>query len=176
LQFSLPKDKDIGTFLSNLFEPYLNLSFLPSKIQEAQQQSPVMLPIPSTAKNFYVYLENLDAPNQDFELKQMVHSTGDPELFLEVALKEVIAGKASTNDLSRRHPNLLMVNFLLGKDWQMARSLRSIPRPELGETLDGVLFCACGIDRIPTFQSSFIYLPDESHPIQFFLKKSDDIQ
>ena len=176
LQFSLPKDKDIGTFLSDLFEPYLHQSFLPSKLQEAQQQSPVMLPIPSTAKNFYAYLEDLDAPNQDFELKQMVHSTGNPELFLEVALKEAIAGKASANNLLRRHPNLLMVNFLLGKDWQMARSLRSIPRPELGETLDGVLFCACGIDRIPTFQSSFIYIPDESHPIQSFLKKSDDIQ
>lgn len=176
LQFYLPKDKEIGTFLSELFEPYLDPSFLPRKIQEAQQQSPIMLPIPSTAKNFYAYLENLDAPNQDVELKQMVCSTGDPELFLKVALQEIINGKASANDLPRSHPNLLMVNFLLGKDWQMAKALRPVPKPELGETLDGVLFCACGIDRIPTFQSSFVYLLDESHPIKFFLKKSDDNQ
>ena len=170
LQFCLPKDMDIGTFLSDLFEPYLTPPFLHSKIQEVQQKSPVMLPIPSTAKNFYAYLENLDAPNQDIELEQILCSAGDPDLFLEVAIKEIINGKASANNLPQSHPNLLMVNFLLGKDWQIAKTLRPIPKRELGKTLDGVLFYACGIDRIPTFQSSYVYHLDESHPIQNFLK------
>jgi hypothetical protein len=175
LQFSLPKGKVLGTFLSALFEPYLDPSFLPGKTHEAQRQSPVMLPIPSTATNFYAYLENLDAPHQNTDLNQMLHTAGDPEAFLEIALKEIIDGKRKANDLSRNHPNLLMVNFLPGRDWQMARSLRPVPKPELGETLDGVLFCVCGIDRIPTFQSSFVHLR-ESHPMECLLEKSDDIE
>jgi hypothetical protein len=171
IQFYLPKDKEIGTFLDDLFKPYLDPSFLPSKINEAQQQSPVMLPIPKGAKNFYVYLENLDAPNQDFELKQMLSIAGDPEWFLKTALKEIIGNKALANNLLQNHPNLLMVNFLLGNDWQMAKALRSMQKPDLGKTFDGVLLTACGIDRIPTFQSSIKYY-EPGHPLELLLETS----
>lgn len=95
--------------------------------------------------------------------------TGNPELFLEIALKEVIGNKASANNLRQNRPNLLMANFLLGKDWQLAAALRSIPKPELGEIFDGIFLTACGIDKLPTFHYSSIYLQDETHPLKRFL-------
>lgn len=176
LKFSLPKNNEIEAFLDNLFEPYLDPSFLPSKLGEVQQQTPLALPIPPGAQNFYVYLENQEAVEHNIELKKILTSAGDPTSFLKIALKEILGNKASANELLQNHPNMLMVNFLLGNDWQLARALRSMPKPDLGITFDGVLLTACGIDRIPTVQSSFKYLPDESHPMQSFLKKSDDIQ
>jgi hypothetical protein len=174
LQFSLPKNNEIEAFLDELFEPYLDPSFLPGKIEEVQLQSPLLLPTPPTAKNLYAYLENYKAPKQDFELKQRLWATGDPESFLQKAVSEVIHNKASANELARNRPNLLMVNFLLGTDWQLARALRPLQKPELGETLDGILLAACGIDDTPAFKNSFIYLRDNSHPIEHFVKGTDN--
>jgi hypothetical protein len=170
LQFSLPKNNEVDAFLDELFQPYLNSSFLPGKIHEAQFQSPVMLPVPSTAKNFYVYLENYHATNQDLDLKQKLFGTGDPESYMQTALKEIIHNKESANGLTRNRPNMLMVNFLLGNDWQIATALRPMQKPKLGETLDGILLTACGIDKIPTLQNSFVYLRDNNHPMARFVK------
>lgn len=171
MQFSLPKNNEIETFLDDLFKPYLDPSFLHSKLKEVQHQTPVMLPIPSRAKNFYVYLENQNAADHNFELEQNLTTTGDPESFLKIALKEIIGNKVPANELLQNRPNLLMVNLLLGKDWQLATALRPMQKPDLGETFDGVLLTTCGIDRIPTFQSSFIY-NEPGHPIELLLETS----
>lgn len=172
LQFSLPKNDKIGAFLDSLFEPYLDAAFLEHKLKVTQQLSPITLPIPLGSQNFYVYLDNSDAVNHDLELRQILHSAGDPGSFLKLALKEIIGNKASANKLLQSRPNLLMVNFLLGNDWQLARSLRPIPELDLGETFDGVFLTACGIDRVPAFQNSFISCKPE-HPIKL-LKGSHD--
>jgi hypothetical protein len=165
LQFSLPKDNKIGSFLDGLFEPYLDPTFLPSKLSEAQQRAPLALPLPQGSQNFYVYLDNRGAADHNFKLQQILTSAGDPETFLGLALKEILGNKASANKLPQNRPNLLMVNFLLGNDWQLARSLRSMPEINLGETFDGVFLTACGIDRVPTFQNSFVgYKP--GHPME----------
>jgi len=84
---------------------------------------------------------------------------------MEDVVKDIIGKKASANNLDNYRPNLLMVNFLLGPEWQTAKSLGRKPTVELGKTLDGVLFTACGIDEIPTWRDSFVYTPDENHPI-----------
>ena len=173
LKFSLPKNNEIEVFLDNLFEPYLNPSFLPNKLRDVQQTDPLELPIPSGAKNFYVYLENQDAVDYNFELNQILTSAGDPTSFLKIALKEILSNKTSANELLQKHPNLLMVNFLLGNDWQLAKALRPMPKPDLGITFDGVLLTACGIDRVPTFQSSFIEYR-LGHPIELLLGRSDN--
>jgi len=170
LKFSLPKNKEIGKFLDDLFKPYLDPSFLPRKLREVQQHTPLALPVPSEAKNFHVYLENQETANYNFELIRILSSAGDPAAFLKIALTEILGNKASSNELPHSHPNLLMVNFLLGDDWQLARALRPIPKPDLGETFDGILLAACGIDKIPLFQSSFIeYKP--GHPMEFLLER-----
>lgn len=168
LQFSLPKNNEIEAFLDDLFKPYLDPAFLHYKLIEAQQQTPLALPIPSGAKNFYVYLENQNAVDYNFELRQILTSAGDPESFLKIAFQEVLGNKVSANELLQNRPNLLMVNFLLGKDWQLATALRPMPELDLGETFDGVFLTACGIDRIPAFQNSFIR-SKPGHPIEFLL-------
>lgn len=171
LKFSLPKNNNIEAFLDVLFNPYLDPSFLHDKITETQHKSPVMLPIPPGAVNFYIYLENQDAANKNFELEKELFTAGNPESFLEIALREIINNKTYANNLPKNRPNLLMVNFMLGKDWQLAATLRTIQKPCLGKTLDGIFISTCGIDRIPMIQDLFVYFPDISHPLARFLKK-----
>lgn len=91
LLFSLPKDKDIESFLDGLFKPYLNPKFLPQKLKESEKLSPLALPVPSCVKNLYVYLENPDADNYNHKLGQTLTSAGEPKDFLEVALKELLS-------------------------------------------------------------------------------------
>jgi hypothetical protein len=172
LQFSLPKDDKIETFLDELFEPYLDPIFLSSKLREAQQQAPLALPVPQGSQNFYVYLDNGEAVNTNFELLRVLTSSGDPASFLELALKEILGNKTSANKLFENRPNLLMVNFLLGKDWQLARLLRPIPEIDLGETFDGVFLTACGIDHVPSFQNSVISYKS-GHPIESLVDNHD---
>jgi hypothetical protein len=173
LQFSLPKDDKIEAFLDGLFVPYLDPTFLPSKLREAQQHAPLVLPIPPGSQNFYVYLDNRDAVDHNFELRQILTSAGDPVSFLKLALKEIFGNKASSNKLLQNRPNLLMVNFLLGKDWQLARALRPMPELNLGETFDAVLLTACGINRVPTFQNSFVGCKP-GHPIELIKDNYDN--
>jgi hypothetical protein len=174
LIFSLPKNNDIGSFLDELFSPYLELSFLPSKMIEVQNQSPILLPVPSTAKNFYVYLENMGAPNQDWDIKKKLFLSGDPKNFLRIMIEERSKAKNEENALCQNHPNLLMVNFLLGRDWQSGIDINLIQKPDLGGSLDGIFMTACGINELPTFQNSLIYLRDDKHPIELFKKKFEN--
>jgi hypothetical protein len=171
LKFSLPKNSKIESFLDNLFGPYLDPAFLPRQLKEVQRRSPLELPIPTGAQNFYVYLEDQDAIDQNFELRQILTSAGDPAAFLKLALDETLGNKASSNMLLQNRPNMLMVNFLLGSDWQLARSLRSMPKAEFGDTYDGIFLTACGIDVMPSFQSSCLdYKP--GHPIETLTGRS----
>ena len=173
IQFSLPKNHEIEVFLDELFRPYLGPLYLQGRFIELKRRTPIFLPIPSDIKNYYVYLENPDASDHIYELEGMLTSSGDPALFVKTACKEILANKASANNLKQMHPNLLMVNFLLGRDWQLASSLRNIPVPKLGETIDGALFTACGIDQIPSIENSFISFKPR-HPLGDIIKKSHD--
>jgi hypothetical protein len=175
LKFSLPKNNEIGTFLDDLFSPYLDPSFLSRKIEEAQHHSPIILPVPSTAENFYVYLENQNAPDQDYPLLLTLSNAGDPAAYLEDALNKSIKNKAKGNHLRENRPNLLMINLLLGNDWQLAKALRPMPKPKFGEPFDGVLFTACSIDSIPTLQNSYIYPRDNSNPMKYLMKELDNL-
>ena len=171
IQFSLPKNHEIENFLDDLFKPYLDPLFLQRKFIELKRQTPIILHVPSKIKNYFVYLENLNATDHIYEMEGMLTSSGDPELFLKTAHNEIFSNKASANNLEQMRPNLLMVNFLLGRDWQLASSLRNIPEPNLGETIDGVLFTACSIDQIPSIENSFIRFKP-GHPLGYITKKS----
>ncbi|NPV75463.1 MAG: hypothetical protein HPY59_03715 [Anaerolineae bacterium] len=170
MQFSLPKNKNIEGFLDDLFEPYLDPTFLPGKLKELEELSPLVLPVPSEdTRNFYVYLENHDAVNHNAELEQILTSAGDPTVFWDLSLKEILSNKKSKNRLGQHQPNLLMVNFLLGTDWQLARKLIPIPELNLCEPFGGILFTACGIDRLPAFQNSYIAYK-KGHPIESLIE------
>lgn len=160
LKFSLP-NIDIAGFLDQLLQPLLDPDFLRLKSTEAKLQSPVLLPVPTEAQNLYLYMEDVAA--KSLSPHQPWATAGDPEAFLQVALREVIEGKAAQNNLANSRPNLLAVSYLLSRDFQLATALRPLPAVHIGPALDGVLITACGIDQLPSIDSSFIHLTAD-HP------------
>lgn len=167
--YSLPKNKEIENFLDDLFKPYLDPSFLTNKMEEVQRKSPLLLNELPEINNFYVYLENDKIDENNYDLANKLYMTGDPEEYLKVAFNEILNNKADSNSLSTSRPNLLMVNFLLGDDWQIARSLRVPPEPNLCDKFDGVLFTACGIDCLPTLKDSISNIRN-GHPLEPLIK------
>ena len=172
LLFSLPKNSEIENFLDNLFKPYLDPTFLPGKLIDAHQQTPLALPVPSGSENFYVYLEDSGAVKHNYGLEEILGSAGDSESFLELALQEALHSKASANRLDEHHPNFLMVNYLLGSDWQIARALKREHAPALTEPFDGFMLCACGIDSLPSFQNCILRCTPD-HPIQSLVSSNE---
>jgi len=173
MKFSLLKNNpnDVKNFLHTLFNPYLDPSFLTNRLGELQKITPILLPVDSALEieNFHVYLDNPEIPTKDDDLLQNMSITGDPLCYLHTVLKETIgenSAKSGSNNLNKCHPNLVMVNFLLGIDYQLTKMLRELPEPEIAKTLDGVIFAVCGIDRMLTFDSSDIYIKMENHPIK----------
>jgi len=169
MKFSLPKNNDeVRIFLEELFSPFLDRSYLIAKIDEAKLHSPIILNSSSGEYNFYVYLENPDAPNLNLAQNQKLSSTGEPCNYLKTAISEGINNKVSTNanNLLNFHPNLLMINYLLGVDWQLAKSLRSFPKYDLDKDLDGIFMTACGIDKLPDINNSIISFQNNNHPLR----------
>jgi len=78
------------------------------------------------------------------------NQAGDPKLYAERVLKEAVDNKKGSNDLSKRRPNLLAVNFLLN-DWQLAEMLpkrvKSLTLPEIEPNIDAVAVSSLGIDK-----------------------------
>jgi hypothetical protein len=166
--FSLPKDKNLEPFLDELFKPFLDDMFLEEKLQESQEISLVNLPVPKGTRNLYVFIENRGAKN--FSPDQPWAATGPAEGFLDVALREILDNKRSSNELKLHRPNLLAVNLLLGLDFQLANAVRgNIPNPNLGPGFDGVFLTACGIDKTPSFDG-YIHFYD-THPVKELLTK-----
>lgn len=170
IPFSLPKNSRTEPFLNEIFSHYLDPLFLENKIKEAEKEYPVLLPVPEKdTKNLYVYIEDSD-PNH-YIPGISPSSCGDPEEHIKIAIKEALDNKRNSNKLKDYHPNILAVNFLLGKDFQTAFSRQislggSIPSPNLGTTFDGVFFAACGINEVPSRERIFLQIkPDKDHPI-----------
>jgi hypothetical protein len=166
--FSLPKNTNVESFLNQLFSPFLSPSFLKEKLEEAQKASPIILPTPKDVENFYVFIENQDAP--EYTSYRPWITTGPPELYLTQVAKEALESKRFSNDLKSHRPNLLAINLLLGKDFQTAISLgRDIPQPDLGSEYDAVLMAACGIDEVPSLKSAKRIDFYDTHPIKHLL-------
>lgn len=166
--FSLPKEWAIESLLDELFKLLLDNIYLEEKINKAQSTSPVILPTPKGLDNFYLFIENSNA--RDFSVDQPWVGTGAPEEFLSVAVREILNNKRNSNNLKLHRPNLLAVNFLLGTDYQLAKALRNIPTPDLGEEFDAVFLTTCGIDEIPSLNNGVIHFFN-NHPIKDYFNK-----
>jgi hypothetical protein len=165
--FSLPKGQSIDSFLDKLFRPLLDETYLEEKIREVEKISPVILSTPKDIKNLYVFIESDTA--KEFNPDQPWTSTGQPEGFLDIVVKEVLDNKRTSNELKLHRPNLLAVNLLLGVDFQLARALDStIADPRLGTEYDALLLTTCGIDKIPLLNGFLQF--DDTHPIKSYLK------
>jgi hypothetical protein len=169
IQFGLPNDAaSLEIFLNELFTPYLDSAFLQSKLNEAQFEYPILLPIPNGADNFYVYVEGSDA--NKYVPGRIPSATGDPEVYLEHVMEEALNNKRNSNRIADHRPNLLGINYLLDQGFQMALNRQrdlglTMPTPEFGTTFDMVLFVACGIDEIPLVHNYLLATrPGQEHP------------
>jgi hypothetical protein len=168
MKYSLPKNQNVEGFLDELFEQFIDQSYLEAKLKEAEKFSPLVLPVPKDANNFYVFIENQNA--EDFNPNQPWASTGEPEDFLEVVTKEILFNKKTSNQLITHRPNLLAANLLLGRDFQLALAInRSVPNFDLGSEYDAVMLAACGIDETPKLKEAKMLRYYESHPINYLL-------
>jgi hypothetical protein len=154
-QFTLPhKQSELDSFLNDLFTPLLNEEYLENKLLEAQKISPLELPIPKEATNLFTTIED-DNP-LSINYMQPWTQVGDPEKYLEDAITKVLSSKARENNLGEYHPNILVINFLLGEDFQLSRSIRAIPPITLRKPIDSILMASCGIDKIPISGNIYI--------------------
>jgi hypothetical protein len=163
-RFRLPNNA-IEPYLDDLFKPLLNETFLQEMIKKAEGISPVKLHTPKSGENLFVFIENLDAENRDFD--QPWNTTGIPENFLHDVVQDVLDKKRKSNKIKSNRPNILAVNLLLG-DFQTGVALRKLPKPNLGKEFDAVFLTACGIDEIPSLKKGLLQFYN-NHPIKEIL-------
>lgn len=168
-KFSLPKNNLIDLFLDELLEPVMDPIYLKEKIMESYNISPIVLSNSKEIENIHIFIENPHRAENNFDQPWM--GTGLPEGFLDTAVREALNNKRKSNELKVHRPNLLLVNFLLGTDYQLGKALRNIPSPNLGEEFDAVVLTECGIDEIPSLDKRDVYFNgfDNNHPIKGFL-------
>jgi hypothetical protein len=123
-------------------------------IKKAKKISPIKLHTPKSGENLFVFIENLDA--KDFDFNQPWRATGAPERFLHDVVQGVLDKKRNSNKMKTNRPNVLAINLLLG-DFQTGVSLRKLPTPNLGKEFDAVFLTACGIDKVPSLKKGSLY-------------------
>lgn len=174
LKFSLPNSgQKLECFLNDIFRPYLDKAFLKQKEQEAEKKYPVLLPVPEEVNNFYIYLEGNDPNN--FTPGILPMGAGDPNAYLNQMVRESLENKINSNKLNEKHPNILTINFLIGKDLQNIFK-HNICMPgfkipdKYFQVFDCVVFEACGIDKIPNMNISFAPEKDTNPVIRDILR------
>jgi hypothetical protein len=167
IKFSLQK-LNLNSFFDELFKPFLDSTFLSKISVDASQRSPLIIPSPEGTDNFYVFLD--EHKSRERNLNQPWTAMGEPEQFINRALREVIDTKASQNNIKSYHPNLLAINYLLGVDFQLALALRSTSIREviINPEIDALFICACGIDELPSVKKSMMSI-EPTHPAKALL-------
>jgi hypothetical protein len=171
-KLSLPqKNSDINNLFDTIFTSFLNLDFLSSKLEQAENRYPVVLFSDPQIDNFIIYLEGDNSKNYDPSVLMVMDTTGCPEEYLNVAIPESMRNKPK--QIQYCHPNLVAVNFLLSLDFQTASAIRKVnwgfPESQSSEfnKVDALLLAACGIDKeLELSQCKFIFKPEVIHPLK----------
>ena len=145
LPFSLPCDRDRERFLHEVLSPFLDPAYLQEAKARAEQEYPQVLYMHQDS-SLCVYV---DGKNDNAYTPGIVpNECGNPESYLETALREAVSAKRNANDLKNHHPNLVAVNYSLSGDYQLAKSLRGSPAiPENEPHIDVLAVSAVGIDE-----------------------------
>lgn len=176
LPFSLPKNRDTAGFLDELFRPFLKPRFVDQEIQAADQCWPRLIPVPSGAENFFIYIEG---PSDAYQPGVLPNSTGDPSSYLQDCISKAIGNKEDANKLAMNRPNLLAINYLLSDEFFTAEERRKelnegLPALDLGSNLDAVLYSSAGVDK-PLSQVN-IYTRSETHPVVAWARRNGLIE
>ena len=170
LQYSIPTGAARVEFLEGLISPLLDTHTIRELESAAQRKYPVPVPVPPGGTGGFIFMDGDDLDAYDPAVGAPLGAAGDPDYYLEIAIKEVLGAKKNSNEMAGSRPNLLAANLALSADFQVATSLRSWPvlRPtDFMATYDSVLLAVCGIDEILEPPRYRVYLnpnDDPSHP------------
>lgn len=147
MPFGLPQNSDRSLFLDHVLTKFKDPCFIKESRQKALERYPVVMWKDSESKNgLVIYMEG---PDPDAYAPGIVsRGVGDPQNYLEVVLKEALRNKNKSNDLKSHRPNLLVVNYLLSRDAQLATSRANalkLPIPEIQLNLNIDAFAISGL-------------------------------
>lgn len=147
LPFRLPSNKLRTDFLNTFLSPFRNARFVEDALSRAADAHPVVLC--EHDGRLVVYVEGSDPDS--YVPGRVPNQTGDPQRFLEVALREAVCAKQNANSLAAHHPNMVATNYALSADFQLALNRAddlglSLPSMELGN-IDALAIAAAGIDE-----------------------------
>ncbi len=145
MKFSLSQDNERIILFDSIFRPFLDPAFIENKKIEVQKVSPLII-VENIYPNFFIYLENSDAKLASYELLSKIYSASIPIKYTDVIYNEII-NKVKENNLESYHPNLLFVNLVLSKDWQLACGWNNQHNLPQSQNLDNILLTACDIDK-----------------------------
>jgi hypothetical protein len=149
LPFTLPQDAaSLSEELSRLMAPLLDKEILAEKRCVAKKHYPIVLS-KSSCSDLEILLVGPHVQAYDPSVRPS--NVGDPAEYLKVAFREAVNAKASSNNLGCHRPNLVVVNYLLSQDAQLAldRSYwlsTSFPEVCARKTIDAFAFAETGID------------------------------
>lgn len=148
LPFQIPSEKR-GQMISTFLAPLLDAECLESKRRKALQSYPVVL---SALEGTSLRLVLGSDDTNTYAPASGATFTGDPDSYLSVALREAMNAKSDASALESHRPNLLLINFLLSVDAQIAihraTSLSHSPsHPELPDSIDAAAISTVGIDE-----------------------------
>jgi hypothetical protein len=166
-KFSLSQDNERINLFDSIFRPFLDPAFIENKKIEVQKVSPLII-VENIYPNFFIYLENSDAKPASYELLSKIYSASDPIKYTDVIYNEII-NKVKENNLESYHPNLLFVNLVLSKDWQLACGWNNQHNLPQSQNLDNVLLTACDIDKPANYNGFKGTINRESKIIQQLL-------
>lgn len=168
LPLSLPNDRaSLSIELSSLMAPLVDSQALAAKRSLAQRCYPVVL---SRASQGTLAI-SLEGPEvKAYDPLVLPQNVGEPTEYLEVALREAANAKSNSNRLASCRPNLVVVNYALSADAQMAlaslrESSHSLPHVNLSENVDALAFATRGIDSVLLRQDlKLVVAKSERHP------------
>ena len=163
LPFTLPQNTERNKFIDNIFTPFLNSGYVNKAKACAKVKYPVIL-YQDPKSSLCIYIDGDDS--NAYMPGVIPDSVGDPESYLELALKEAVQAKMNSNKLKDYHPNLLAINYLLSEDFQFANALpqrmRSLVLPQIGPNIDVLAASAAGIDEHLTKDKLKIMIQSDS--------------
>lgn len=168
LPLSLPRDAaSLSNELSSLMSPLVDSKALAAMRDLAQSCYPIVL---SRASQSTLTI-SLEGPHVDaYDPSVQPQKVGDPTHYLEVALREAANAKAKSNRLDCHQPNLVVVNYALSADAQLALARlqglsHSLPDVSISENVDAFAFAAKGIDRaLSKHDLKLVMARSENHP------------
>lgn len=148
MPFQLPRESERNGFIDSIFGSSLTAEKIAGAKNVAKAKSPVIL-YADPSSSLKVYLEGDDG--NAYTPGVIPSTVGSPEGYLRVALKEVLSHKENSNSLEKHRPNIVAVNYLLSRDYQLATSLRRTAstffQGDLPPAINALAICVVGIDQ-----------------------------